>query len=64
MFSTGLCVAVAVMVGAGLAYQIHLDRISKKRRVLYENTQRGRYWHTFTEELQVYCSYNINNYIE
>lgn len=42
MFSTGLCVAVAVMVGAGLAYQIHLDRISKKRRVLYENTQRGR----------------------
>lgn len=43
MFSTGLCVAVGIMVGAGVAYQIHLDRISKKRKVLYESsrTQRG-----------------------
>ncbi|XP_020774447.2 T-lymphocyte activation antigen CD80 isoform X2 [Boleophthalmus pectinirostris] len=52
MFSTGLCVAVGIMVGAGVAYQIHLDRISKKRRVLYESTKAQRRYkkHQFLEE--------------
>ncbi|XP_055077304.1 T-lymphocyte activation antigen CD80-like [Periophthalmus magnuspinnatus] len=54
MFSTGLCVAVGIMVVVGIAYQIHLDRISKKRKVLYESTkaQRGYKKHQFLEETQ------------
>ncbi|XP_029987163.1 ICOS ligand-like isoform X2 [Sphaeramia orbicularis] len=44
IFSTALCVVVGVMVIAGVAYQIHLDRISKRRRKQYESqrqTERG-----------------------
>lgn len=41
MFSTGLCVVVGVMVIAGLAYQIHLDRISKKKKKEFQATQKG-----------------------
>ncbi|KAK7889092.1 hypothetical protein WMY93_024652 [Mugilogobius chulae] len=54
MFSTGLCVAVGILVGAGVGYQIHLDRISKKRRVLYESTkgQRRNKKHQFIEETE------------
>ncbi|KAM9358479.1 ICOS ligand-like [Symphorus nematophorus] len=32
IFSTGLCAVVGVMVVAGVAYQIHLDRISKRKK--------------------------------
>lgn len=56
IFSTGLCVAVGIMVGAGVAYQVHLDRISKKRKVLYESTQRGykrRYQFMETEDTEL-----------
>lgn len=55
MFSTGLCVAVGILVAVGVGYQIHLDRISKKRRVLYESTraQRGqKKKHQFFEETE------------
>ncbi|XP_072294199.1 uncharacterized protein [Eucyclogobius newberryi] len=54
MFSTGLCVAVGIMVGAGVAYQIHLDRLSKKRKLLCESTkhQRGYKKHQFLEETE------------
>lgn len=44
IFSTALCVVVGVMVVAGVAYQIHLDRISKRRRKQYDSqrqTDRG-----------------------
>lgn len=41
MFSTGLCVVVGAMVIAGVAYQIHLDRISKKKKKEFQATQRG-----------------------
>uniref|UniRef100_A0AAV2L1V1 Ig-like domain-containing protein n=1 Tax=Knipowitschia caucasica TaxID=637954 RepID=A0AAV2L1V1_KNICA len=39
MFSTGLCVAVGIMVGAGVAYQIHLDRIIRKKHKFLEETE-------------------------
>lgn len=42
MFSTGLCVVVGAMVIAGVAYQIHLDRISKKKKKEFQATQRGK----------------------
>ncbi|CAN9500256.1 unnamed protein product [Ophioblennius macclurei] len=41
MFSTGLCVVVGAMVIAGVAYQIHLDRVSKKKKKEFQATQRG-----------------------
>ncbi|XP_029939847.1 ICOS ligand-like [Salarias fasciatus] len=41
MFSTGLCVVVGAMVIAGVAYQIHLDRISKRKKKEFQATQRG-----------------------
>ncbi|XP_054901057.1 ICOS ligand-like [Poeciliopsis prolifica] len=42
IFSTVLCVVVAVMVLAGIYYQIHLDKISKRRKKEYEEPRRGR----------------------
>ncbi|XP_053178313.1 uncharacterized protein LOC128361783 [Scomber japonicus] len=42
MFSTGLCVVVGVMVVAGVFYQIHLDRISKKKKKQYQHSRPGR----------------------
>ncbi|KAK5620330.1 hypothetical protein CRENBAI_025310 [Crenichthys baileyi] len=42
IFSTVLCVVVAIMVLAGVYYQIHLDRINKRRKKEYEEPQRGR----------------------
>ncbi|XP_043985655.1 ICOS ligand-like [Gambusia affinis] len=41
IFSTVLCVVVAIMVLTGIYYQIHLDRISKRRKE-YEEPRRGR----------------------
>ncbi|KAM7410463.1 hypothetical protein PAMA_001753 [Pampus argenteus] len=41
VFSTALCVVVGVMVLAGVVYQIHLDRISKKKKKQYQH--RGRH---------------------
>lgn len=32
MFSTVLCVVVGVMVVVGVVYQIHLDRVSKRKK--------------------------------
>lgn len=55
MFSTGLCVAVGILVAVGVGYQIHLDRISKKRRILYESDKalRGqKKKHQFMEETE------------
>lgn len=42
IFSTALCAVVGVMVAAGVAYQIHLDRMTKKRKNEYEDANRGR----------------------
>ncbi|KAM4738759.1 ICOS ligand-like isoform 2-T2 [Anableps anableps] len=42
IFSTVLCVVVAIMVISGVYYQIHLDKISKRRKKEYEEPQRGR----------------------
>lgn len=57
MFSTGLCVVVGAMVIAGVAYQIHLDRISKKKKKEFQETQRGykrrRQQQHSTEETEV-----------
>lgn len=54
MFSTGLCVAVGILVAVGVGYQIHLDRLSKKRKDLYESsTLRGqKKKHQFIEETE------------
>lgn len=55
IFSTGLCVAVGILVAVGVGYQIHLDRLSKKRKVLYESAiaQGGRKKkHQFIEETE------------
>ncbi|KAM9831283.1 ICOS ligand-like [Neosynchiropus ocellatus] len=44
IFSTALCVVVGVMVAVGVAYQIHLDRVSKRKKLEYQesNLHRGR----------------------
>ncbi|XP_008405827.1 CD276 antigen-like [Poecilia reticulata] len=42
IFSTVLCVVVAIMVLSGIYYQIHLDKISKMRKKEYEEPRRGR----------------------
>ncbi|XP_038127652.1 ICOS ligand-like [Cyprinodon tularosa] len=42
IFSTVLCVVVALMVIAGLCYQINLDKISKRRKKEFEKPHRGR----------------------
>ncbi|XP_070688852.1 ICOS ligand-like isoform X2 [Pempheris klunzingeri] len=41
IFSTALCAVVGVMVVIGVAYQIHLDRISKRKKHEYEHANRG-----------------------
>ncbi|XP_061743940.1 uncharacterized protein LOC133543404 isoform X2 [Nerophis ophidion] len=43
MFSTALCVVVGVMVAVGVAYQIHLDRQSKKRKMEHLRRRRRDY---------------------
>ncbi|XP_022607157.1 T-lymphocyte activation antigen CD80-like [Seriola dumerili] len=42
IFSTALCVVVGLMVVAGVAYQIHLDRISKRRKEEYQHQRQNR----------------------
>ncbi|XP_071343186.1 ICOS ligand-like isoform X2 [Trachinotus anak] len=42
IFSTGLCVVVGIMVMVGVAYQIHLDRISKRRKDEYHDQRSNR----------------------
>lgn len=44
IFSTGLCAVVGVMVAVGVGYQIHLDRVSKRKKVefQYQQSRRGR----------------------
>ncbi|XP_041861132.1 ICOS ligand-like [Melanotaenia boesemani] len=41
LFSTALCVVVAFMVIAAVAYQIHLDRLHKRRSKEFKQTERG-----------------------
>lgn len=45
IFSTALCAVVGVMVVAGVAYQIHLDRMSKRKKCEYQYQQgiRGKH---------------------
>ncbi|XP_017278882.1 ICOS ligand [Kryptolebias marmoratus] len=52
IFSTALCVVVGLMVFAGVIYQIHLDKISKRRKEEHEDSLRGnkRRWQVFEEE--------------
>lgn len=42
IFSTALCVVVGVMVAAGIVYQIHLDRMSKRKKSEYQHRQKKR----------------------
>lgn len=42
IFSTALCAVVGVMVAIGVAYQIHLDKISKKKKLEYQRSKRGK----------------------
>lgn len=44
IFSTGLCAVVGVMVVVGVGYQIHLDRVSKRKKLefQYQQNKRGR----------------------
>lgn len=44
IFSTGLCAVVGVMVAVGVGYQIHLDRVSKRKKLefQYQQSKRGR----------------------
>lgn len=44
IFSTGLCAVVGVMVAAGVGYQLHLDRVSKRKKLefQYQQSKRGR----------------------
>ncbi|XP_049575175.1 ICOS ligand isoform X2 [Syngnathus scovelli] len=37
VFSTALCVVVGIMVAVGLGYQIHLDRVSKRKKIQHQN---------------------------
>ncbi|KAM8888124.1 ICOS ligand-like [Synchiropus picturatus] len=53
IFSTALCVVVGVMVAVGVAYQIHLDRVSKRKKLEYQESHlhRGRRWrHLYMDE--------------
>lgn len=47
MFSTGLCVVVGIMVIAGVAYQIHLDKISKRKKEEHKQQRRGKQINVF-----------------
>lgn len=41
IFSTALCAVVGIMVAVGVGYQIHLDRVSKRKKKNFEKHQRG-----------------------
>ncbi|XP_073332493.1 ICOS ligand-like [Pagrus major] len=42
MFSTGLCAVIGLMVVAGVVYQIHLDRVSKRKKLEFQNLKADR----------------------
>lgn len=42
IFSTGLCAVVGVMVAVGVGYQIHLDRVSKRKKLEFQHPQNKR----------------------
>ncbi|KAM9797720.1 uncharacterized protein LOC133166617 isoform X2 [Syngnathus typhle] len=44
VFSTALCVVVGIMVAVGLGYQIHLDRVSKRKKIQHLS-RRDRGYH-------------------
>ncbi|XP_037104586.1 uncharacterized protein LOC119121278 isoform X2 [Syngnathus acus] len=44
VFSTALCVVVGIMVAVGLGYQIHLDRVSKRKKIQHRS-RRDRGYH-------------------
>ncbi|XP_061634243.1 T-lymphocyte activation antigen CD80-like isoform X2 [Phyllopteryx taeniolatus] len=52
VFSTALCAVVGALVVVGLAYQIHLDRVSKKKKKQHLRNRRHRRRHD-TEETEV-----------
>ncbi|XP_057697370.1 T-lymphocyte activation antigen CD80-like isoform X1 [Corythoichthys intestinalis] len=61
VFSTALCVVVGVMVAVGLAYQIHLDRVSKKKKMQHMNRRnRGYRRRQSTEETEVITLQSFN----
>lgn len=41
IFSTALCAVVGIMVAVGVGYQIHLDRVSKRKKKDFQQHQRG-----------------------
>lgn len=41
IFSTVLCAVVGIMVAVGVGYQIHLDRVSKRKKKDFQTHQRG-----------------------
>lgn len=41
IFSTALCAVVGIMVAVGVGYQIHLDRVSKRKKKVFQQHQRG-----------------------
>lgn len=42
IFSTALCAVVGVMVAVGVGYQIHLDRVSKRKKLEFQKQQSNR----------------------
>ncbi|XP_077464050.1 V-set domain-containing T-cell activation inhibitor 1-like [Stigmatopora argus] len=62
VFSTALCVVVGVMVAAGLVYQIHLDRVSKKKKIQRMSGRiRGYRRRLSTEETEVITMESFND---
>lgn len=57
IFSTGLCAVVGVMVAVGVGYQIHLDRVSKRKKLefQYQQSKRGRLPRSLTRKPPHIC---------
>ncbi|KAK5870341.1 hypothetical protein PBY51_024986 [Eleginops maclovinus] len=53
IFSTALCVVVGVMVLTGVAYQINLDRISKRKKQDFEKEQSRGYKRSYPDKEEV-----------
>ncbi|XP_077439943.1 ICOS ligand-like isoform X2 [Vanacampus margaritifer] len=52
LFSTALCAVVGVMVAVGLGYQIHLDRVSKRKKIQHLSIRRNRGYHRRRQETE------------
>ncbi|XP_077391617.1 ICOS ligand-like isoform X2 [Festucalex cinctus] len=52
VFSTALCAVVGVMVAVGLAYQIHLDRVSKRKKIQHLSRRRNRGYYRRRQEME------------